>query len=231
MNTLAEILNNSYSDQGLQNLNVFYDSYIFNLKIKDSLNNYNILLIEKIQFDYEQESINRIKNPLTLNFGNTGTDVPYYSNGNCFIKAILDKKTKNVYLIGIRQMQNGNTIPVVYLYDINLHEIKNIFPKQKDIDNFNSFNNYNFKTNNLPICNISNNKLYLVFQTEDSSYNYINSISFKLKSEECELISYDMVQYDISKTVQFTEINENFLSYKIDDYHGVLKKHTFSSVY
>ena len=228
MNTLGEILSNSYADQGIQNLDVFYDSYIFNLKIKESPNNYNIILIEKFQFDYEKESINRIKNPLTLNFGDTGTDDPYYSNGNCFVKAILEKKTKKVYLIGVRQMQNGNTIPAVYLYDINLHEIKNIFPKQKDIDNFNSFSNYNFKTDNLPICNIVDDKLYIVFQTEDGSYNYINSLVFKLKSEECELSSYDIVKYDISQNIQFTDINENFLTYKIDDYHGVLKRSTFA---
>lgn len=227
MNTLAEILSNSYSDQGIQNLEVFYDSYLFNLKIKESTGYYNILLIEKFQFDYDNEKITRIKSPLTLNFGDTGTSNPFYSNGNTFIKAILDGKTKNVYLVGLRTMQNGNTIPVVYIYDLNIHELKNIFPKQSDITNFNNFNNFSFKTDNLPIANIVDSDLHIVFQTEDGSYNYINALQFRLKSEECELKKYDMVKYDISKNVQFTDVNNSFLTYKIDDYHGVLKRTSF----
>jgi hypothetical protein len=228
MNTLAEILNNSYLDQGIQDLDIFYDSLVFNLKIKNSPNNYNIILIEKIQFDYTTERINRIKNSITINFGDTGIDSPYYSNGNSFIKGILNKQRKNIYLIGVRRMQNGNTIPVVYLYDINQHKVQNIFPKQKDIDNFNNFNNFNFKNNNLPICNIIDDKLYIVFQTEDGSYNYINSITLSLKSEECELISYDIVKYDIAENIQLTNINEDILNYKINGYHGVLKRSSFS---
>lgn len=224
MNSLYQILTQQYSNQGIQDLDVFYDSYIFNLKIKDSSSNYNILLIEKVQFDYGDGNISRIKNPLTLNFGDTETDTPYFSNGNSFIKAILNKKTKTVYLIGIRKMQNGNTIPVVYLYDINQHQLQNIFPKSSDIDNFNGFSNFSFKSDNLPICNIIDDKLYVVFQTQDGSYNYVNSLVFRLKSENCELISYEITKYDFSKNIQFTNINEDFLNYKIGNYNGVLKR-------
>jgi len=231
MNTLAEILEYSYNNQGIQDLNIFYDSFIFNLKIKDSSNNYNILLIEKVQFDYENENIQRIKSPLTLNFGDTGTETPYYSNGNSFIKAILNKQKKNVYLIGTRIMQNGNTIPVVYLYDINNHELKNIFPKQKDINNFNSFTNYNFKTNNLAICNIKNNKLYMVFQTNDGTYNYINSLSFRIKSEVCELETYESIKYSNSYNIQFVHVDDLVLTYKINDYYGTIKRNTITSYF
>jgi len=224
MNSLYQILTQQYSNQGIQDLDVFYDSYIFNLKIKDSSSNYNVLLIEKVQFDYQKESIQRIKNGITLNFGDTGTDTPYYSNGNCFIKGILNKQTKSVYLIGTRSMQNGNTIPVVYLYDLNAHEVKNIFPKQSDIDNFNSFDNYTFKSDNLPICNILDDKLYILFQTQDGFFNYINVLVFRLKGEKCELISYEITKYDYNKNIQFTNINQDFLNYKIGNYSGVLKR-------
>jgi len=224
MNTLAEILSNAYSDQGIQDLEVFYDSYFFNLKVKDSSSNYNILLIEKFQFDYEKETIQRIKSGITLNFGDTGTDTPYYSNGNTFIKAILNNQNKSVYLIGTRTMQNGNTIPVIYLYDLNVHEVKNIFPKQSDIDNFNSFSNFTFKNNNLPITNLINDKLYIVFQTEDGSINYLNSLIFKINNDVCELISYEIVQYSNTFNIQFTNVNESFLNYKLNDFSGILKR-------
>jgi hypothetical protein len=231
MNTLAEILSNYYEDQGIQDLDIFYDSFLFNLKIKDSPNNYNILLIEKIQFDYSNERIDRIKNPITLNFGDTGTNLPYYSNGNCFIKSILNKQKKNVYLIGVRQMQNGNTIPVVYLYDINNHIVQNIFPKQKDIDNFNGFSNYSFKNDNLAICNIKNDKLYMVFQTNDGTYNYINSLSFRLKSEICELETYESIKYSDSYNIQFINVDDLSLTYKINNYYGTIKRNTTTSYF
>lgn len=37
MNTLSQILTQQYSDQGIQDLEIFYDSYFFNLKIKNNL--------------------------------------------------------------------------------------------------------------------------------------------------------------------------------------------------
>lgn len=231
MNTLAEILEYSYVNQGIQNLEVFYDSLLFNLKIKNNSSNYNILLIEKIQFDYQKEDITRIKNPLILNFGDTGIDNPYYSNGNSFIKGILNRQTKNVYLIGTRTMQNGNTIPVVYLYDINLHEVQTVFPKQKDIINFNSFSNYSFKNDNLPICNIKNSKLYIVFQTNDGTYNYINSLSFRLKSEICELETYESIKYSDTYNIQFIHVDDRVLTYKINDYYGTIKRNSETSYF
>lgn len=224
MNTIAEILTNKYSDQGIQNLEIFYDSFIFNLKIKDSSANYNIILIEKFKFDYSSENIIRIKNSLTINFGNTGTDSPFYSNGNCFIKSLLNKKNKSVYITGLKQMQNGNSIPVVYLYDINNHTVENIFPKQSDIDNFNSFTNFSFKNDNIPIVNLINDKLYMVYQTEDGSNNYINSLIFKLNNNSCELINYEMVEYSNEYNIQFTNVNDLFLNYKLDNYNGILKR-------
>lgn len=227
MNTLAEILSNSYNDQGIQNLDVVYDSYFFNLKIKDSTNNNNILLIEKISFDYDDAKIVRSKNPILISFGNSGIDTPFYSNGNCFIKPILDKINKKVYLIGLRSMSNGNTIPVVYLYDLNAHEYKNIFPTSEDLTNFGGFVNYSFKTDNLPVCNIINDRLYLVFQTTDGTFNYINSLEFRLKSETCTLIDYDMTKYDDQFNIQFLDVNNEFMTYKYGNYHGVLERTTF----
>jgi len=224
MNTLAEILKDSYSYQGIQNLEVFYDSLFFNLKIKDSSNNYNILLIEKIKFDYENENIERIRNSLSINFGNTGTDSPYYSNGNCFIKAFLDKGSKRVYIVGIRQMNNGNTIPVIYIYDINKHEILNIFPKQKDVDNFNSFSNYNFKTNSLPVCNLKNDNLYIIFQSGSGLDNYINSLSFKIKGSSCNLQNYESVKYSNTSDIEFINVDDDLLTYRVDDYYGSVKR-------
>jgi len=37
MNTLSQILTQQYANQGIQDLEIFYDSYFFNLKIKNNL--------------------------------------------------------------------------------------------------------------------------------------------------------------------------------------------------
>ena len=229
MNTLAEILSNSYSDQGIQNLEVFYDSYFFNLKIKNDLEYNNILLIEKLGFDFSSGNIKQIKSGITINFGDSEESTPFYSKGNCFIKSILLEGKKRVLIVGLKKMINGNTIPVVYLYDINKHSIHSVFPKQNDIDNFNSFNNYSFKNNNLPICDLKGNKLYIIFQTNDGNYNYINSISLKINSDLCELQKYELIKYSDSYNLQFLNVEENTLTYKLGDYYGTITRNSTDS--
>jgi hypothetical protein len=224
MNTLAQILTQQYSNQGIQDLEIFYDSYFFNLKIKNNLEYNNVLLIEKLGFDYSSGDINQLKSGITVNFGDTEESNPFYSKGNCFVKSILLEGKKQVLIVGLKKMINGNTIPVVYLYDINKHSIKSIFPKQSDIDNFNSFNNYSFKNDNLPVVNLINDKLYMIYQTEQSTNNFINSLTFKLKNDSCELINYERIQYPNEFNIQFTNINESFLNYKLGNYNGILKR-------
>jgi hypothetical protein len=224
MNTLAEILSNAYSDQGIQDLEVFYDSYFFNLKIKNNLEYNNVLLIEKLGFDYSSGDIKQLKSGITVNFGDSEESIPFYSKGNCFVKSILLEGKKQVLIVGLKQMTNGNTIPIIYLYDINKHSVESIFPKQSDINNFNSFNNYSFKNNNLPIVNLIDDKLYMIYQTEQGSFNYMNSLIFKIKNDSCELTNYEIVEYSNVYNIQFTNINESFLNYKLDNYNGILKR-------
>lgn len=229
MNTLAQILTNQYSDQGIQDLNVFYDSYFFNLKIKNNSEYNNVLLIEKLGFDYSSGSINQIKSGITLNFGDTEQSNPFYSSGNCLIKSFLIESKKQVLIVGLKKMVSGNTIPIIYLYDINKHSVESVFPKQSDIDNFNSFNNYTFKNDNLPIANLIKDKLYILFQTESGSLNYLNSLIFKVVNDSCELISYEIVQYSNVLNIQFTNINESFLNYRLNNFLGILKRTSFDS--
>lgn len=229
MNTLAQILTNQYSDQGIQDLNVFYDSYFFNLKIKNNTEYNNVLLIEKLGFDYSSGSINQIKSGITINFGDTEQSNPFYSGGNCLIKSFLIEGKKTILIVGLKKMVSGNTIPIIYLYDINKHSIESVFPKQSDIDNFNSFNNYTFKNDNLPIANLIKDKLYILFQTENGSINYLNSLIFKVVNDSCELTNYEMVQYSNSFNIQFTNINESFLNYRLNDFLGILKRTSIDS--
>ena len=230
MNTLSQILTQQYSDQGIQDLEIFYDSYFFNLKIKNNLEYNNVLLIEKLGFDYSSGVINRLKSGITVNFGDSEESIPFYSKGNCFIKSILIEGKKQVLIVGLKKMINGNTIPIIYLYDINKHSVESIFPKQSDINNFNSFSNYTFKNDNLPIVNLVNDKLYMIYQTEQGTFNYINSLIFKLKNDSCKLIHYEITEYSNVYNIQFTNVNESLLNYKLGNYNGILKRTNVYSV-
>jgi hypothetical protein len=229
MNTLSQILTQQYANQGIQDLEIFYDSYFFNLKIKNNLEYNNVILIEKLGFDYSSVSINRLKSGITVNFGDSEESTPFYSKGNCFIKSILIEGKKQVLIVGLKKMINGNTIPIIYLYDINKHSVESIFPKQSDINNFNSFSNYTFKNNNLPIVNLVNDKLYMIYQTEQGSFNYINSLIFKLNNDSCKLIHYEIVKYLNVFNIHFTNVNESFLNYKLDNYNGILRRTNIDS--
>lgn len=224
MNTLAEILSQQYSDQGIQDLTVFYDSYFFDLKIKNGAENNNVLLIEKFAFDYISGNIERIKNSIIINFGDTENSSPFVSNGNMLCGYLLLPKSKKVLIIGIHKMINGNTIPVLYLYDINSHSYKNIFPKTNDIENFNSFVNYSFLSGSKPVFSINDDHLYLLFQTTSGSNNYINSLVFKIYNDSSELQNYESIQYSSNYNVSFLNVDQNKVVYKIGDGVGVLQR-------
>jgi hypothetical protein len=224
MNTLAEILTNSYTNQGVQDLKVFFDSFFFNLKVKDNSKNYNLILIEKTSFDYNTESIEKIKNGLTVNFGDTGSDNPYETNGNFYIDSFLDSRYKNVLLVGTRKMNNGNTIPLIYNYNINSHSVKPVYPKLEDITEFNSFSNYTFKTNSIPVAKFSKNKLYIAFQTENSDSAFINKMVFTVYKDKVKLSSYDVYKYDKTKNIDLNEILDGTIHYSFGNYKGIFKK-------
>jgi hypothetical protein len=62
----------------------------------------------------------------------------------------------------------------------------------------------------------------MVFQTNDGTYNYINSLSFRLKSEICELETYESIKYSDSYNIQFINVDDLTLTYKINDYYGTI---------
>jgi hypothetical protein len=88
MNTISEILKNQYLDQGIQNLEVFYDSLFLRLKIKNGSEYKDAILIEKIEFDYANETIDRIKNAIMVDFGDTQSPEPYTTTGNSVLEML-----------------------------------------------------------------------------------------------------------------------------------------------
>jgi hypothetical protein len=224
MNTLSEILTQSYNYQGIQDLKVFYDSLVFNLKIEKDSKYYNLVLLEKTSFDYNTETISKVKNGLTVNFGDTESPNSYTTSGNYFIDSFLDNRYKNVLLVGTRKMTNGNTIPVIFYYNINSHSTKTVFPLQENIDEFNSFSNYTFLEKTLPIAKLIKNKLYIVFQTNSNGYTYLNKFTFTVYKDKIKLGNYEVYKYDESKKIILKDVMEKLTSFKFGDYKGIFQK-------
>lgn len=224
MNYISDILTQNYSDQGIQDLKIYYDSLFFNVKVKNGLEYYNILLIEKYQYDYDSNTISKTDNGLVLNFGDTENSQAFKTNGNCFISSFLDKKRKKVLLVGLKQTISANTVPVIYEYDINSHSFKFLFPNTNDLENFESFDNFNFNGDYFPIANYIDDEIYISFKSQDNDYQYINNIILKKKNEFIEIKNYEMYRYGKTTLIDFKNLDKNNLTFSYNSYFGILSK-------
>lgn len=221
MSTLSEILKNPFTDQGIQGLDVFYDSYVFNLKVKRGALYENMVLIEKLSFDYQEELIRRDRNALIIHFGDSALAAPLRSTGNSFLGAFLDKRRKLVFLVGIRKMQSGNIIPVVYRYDINAHTTQPVFPGPADIAEFNQMPEPGvFLSVRMPRVTFKNSKLVIIYQKFADSVNYIHRITLDMKGATAKLEEYNVYRYDFSHNLEVLEFDDERLVFKYDQYYG-----------
>lgn len=215
MNYIADILTNEYSDQGIQNLSVYYDSLVFNLKVKDSTNYYNIVLIEKISFDYESNKIEKTDNGIYLNFGDTGYSQAFKTSGNCFIDSFFEPRQKTVLLLGLKQTNSSSTVPIVHVYDLNSHSVESIFPDSETLQQFESFDNHSFSNDFFPLASYSKGDATILFKSSDNNFDYLNHIKIKIKNKKAEIKNYDMYKYAKNTPINVKNIDDGnlFLSY------------------
>ena len=222
MSTLSEILKSPFEDQGIQNLDVFYDSFIFNLKVKRGALYENMVLIEKLSFDYQEEIIKRDKNALVINFGDSGLAAPLMSIGNSFLGAFLDKRRKLVFLVGIRRMQSGNIIPVVYRYEINTHTTQPVFPGTDDIAEFNTMQDPGvFFSDKLPRVSFKNSKIVIIYQKYVDLVGYIHRITLDVRGNTAKLEEYKVYRYDRTHNLNVLELDDERMVFQYDQYYGV----------
>jgi hypothetical protein len=223
MNTISEILKNQYLDQGIKNLEVFYDTLFFRLKIKDGAEYKDTILIEKIEFDYTNETVDRIKNAIMVDFGDTESSEPSTTTGNSVLGCFLDKRDKGVWIVGLKIATNGNTVPIIYKYDINSHSIKSVFPNPNQIEDFESFSGFDYVGSANATVQYDNDKIVISFQTTDSTFLYIEVIVIKVSKSTATVESYNMFKYSPTVPVlQLTGADTKNIFYSIGDYHGKL---------
>jgi hypothetical protein len=224
MNYISEILTNNYTNQGIQDVKICYDSVIFNVKVKNNNQYFNFLLIEKIKFDYDNNEIIKTDNGIIINFGDTEHSQPFKTKGNGFLSCFLEKKNKKVLLVGIKQTDSGNTIPVVYSYDINDHSYQSLFPSVTDLQNFESFNNFEFDDSLFPTVNFTQDKIYICFKSKDINKQYLNTIILKNKNHVIDVEDYEIFSYDKNNNMDFKNYDEKNLIFSYNSYMGFISK-------
>lgn len=224
METLSEILESPFSDQGIQDMKVYLDTYIFNLKIKDSIKYKNIVLLEKFSFDYDLDTFVRTRNNIILNFGDTEKSQPGLSKGTGFIDSIPIKSNKSILLVGLKKMVSGKIIPIIYRYDINAHQVKSVFPKLQDIEEFNSIPlSSTFVESIIPCINYKDSKIYLSFHTTAEGQNYIHNMTFNVFSEDVNLENYKLINYNADYPLNILNGNEDSLVINHNGKYGILQ--------
>lgn len=221
MDYISDILTKSYTNQGIQNFSVYYDSLFFNLKVKDNSDYYNIVLIEKISFDYDQNVIKKTDNGIYINFGNTSNSQAFKTNGNCFVQSFYEPKEKKVFLVGVKQTTSSSTVPVLYCYDINQHSVEQIFPDSNILQEFESFDNKSFSSNFFPLASYIDNQIYLMFKSSDSNFDYLNYLRISPKNKSAEIKQYEIFKYIKNTPINVKSIDEGNLFLSYGSYLGV----------
>lgn len=199
------------SSQGIQNINIFYNTLFLNMKTFDSDTNkyYNYLLIEKVNFDYTTSQYLVNNKNYIINFGNTNSQLPFStSTGNCLVDNILLEKEKVVLVCGLSSLDNEKYIPTVFKYDINNNSLLRIYPKTNDIDQWKSIQLGTFLSAQNPLVsyNPETNILNYIFRT------YTNSISGNESLIDIELL-YSVNTLTINNMHILTAFgNSNFTS-------------------
>jgi hypothetical protein len=216
-------------NEGIKSINVFYDTLFVNFKSWDSVDNshYENLLIEKVSFDYVTNSLNTYTNGHLLNFGDTGTRMPFRSNGNVFIDNILLENKKTVLICGLSSITqavtaragvetvSGNAfIPVVYSYNINDDTLKHLYPPTNAVSAWSRFVFGNYLSGQTPLVS---------YNVETNSLNFIIKSEVKVKSPSVKnldvvndiMFSYDFNNLSLTNVRQLTalKVGDNFMNY------------------
>lgn len=184
-------------------INVYYDSLFHTEKLD---NKHDILTIYKLDFDYENASINQKNIPISIDFGNSNSTVPFNATKSCYVNSILLESEKAVLIIGLEwlspnlsqviggKLHVGDAYnPIIYKYDINNHSLKKIYPKSDDLPQWQSFLQGDKVTGQVPLVSFDpkNNRLGFILKTtrtvnSENIRTYID-IDFIYRKDSLEL--------------------------------------------
>ena len=120
MNSLFDLV---FSQKGIQDFFILYDTIFINSKVDTGSQYINYMLIDKMEYSYDNTTFEKINKGIIINFGDTGTYVPNKTTGNGYVGKIFNNDTKQVFLVALSSFENS-IYPVIYTIDINTNNLK-----------------------------------------------------------------------------------------------------------
>ncbi len=175
-NIYAALSSTNLEDNGIKNHNVFYDTSFIDLKLIDTDTDQYIeyLIIQKLNFNYEENEMDTKHQTIVVDFGDTGHKEAYYSSGNCFVKNLVLEGKKEVLVCGLDEGK-----PVIYNYNLNKHSIIQVFsPNSGDLSAL-DVGVITYTQKPIASYNYANNTVNFVYTTTLSGANYLTNIEIQ----------------------------------------------------
>ena len=193
----------------------------------DDVNNsyYGHILIDKINFSYTDGVLQSNKS-IIINLGLEQSDIiPYTGNG--LIDVSFNQEAKEVYIFTLSASPNS-FVPVVYLYNINEHNLSLKYPSAADKDSWGDAILGNPVSSN-SLLSISNNVADIMIQSSLSGHTVMNVLTFDIMNSPTltnyskysvpDNLNFDIVQMQrVNNELQFfAEKNQSLIPFKITD--------------
>ena len=174
----------SLTSNGIQNMEVFFDTLVLNIKAEDYPQYFNYILIDRINFDYDTASIVPNGKEFLISFGDTEHSGPFLHTGTSHIDNVLLEKEKRILICGL-----SATMPIVYDYSINDNTLSQVYPTTDTLLQWGNLNlgDYNSRQRTLIAYNRETNILNYVIPTIKDGGYVLNDVEITYTSSSAEL--------------------------------------------
>lgn len=186
----------------IQNIEVYYNTLVVDFKLSNG-NNY--VLVEPIKFDYDTNNIKDTDKQQLMEFGNTGTSLPYKTfTGNTYAGSIYKERNKEILICGLSAYQSAY-IPTVHKYNINTGILNKLYPN--NLDEWSGINNGIYVVNQRPLVswNPNTNVLNFLYRTVSGATENLMDFELKMHNED--------VYINNINTLTASSINTNSFNY------------------
>lgn len=182
---MEDTLFNTALTNGIQDFKIIEDTIFINTKIKFGINFSNYVFIEKLKYNFEDQTFFKGKKGFLINFGNTFNDENFKSLGNTFVD--LYHKNDSVFLLGLSST-DGSVFPNIFEYKLSDNDLK----RTGDYSSY-SLTGHNFNSEQIPFIKTGDN-VELFFGTTSGSNYFINNFVFDDQLEIKELRQYSFTE-------------------------------------
>lgn len=184
----------SLSSNGIQQLNVFYDTLFINIKTLDDNDAlyYNYLLIAPFELDYDTNIIQQSNSIKILPFGSSTTSdkLSYETTG---VVDCIEIPNKNILICGL-----SSTCPVIKEYNLNTSKLNTIF------------DNSNIIWDDYEIGQIdADNRTLVHYNGDNNTLTYVIPNIFETEYQ-LSIITFHLIKKEIIDFRKYSDYDNNF---------------------